>query len=87
MDGWLASYTEEIVLRILGFLKDRSWGSTVEAHGWIFSNLIRADQFRSWAAEMNLDVRQHKLHRVFGGCSGEYELAYAFKNGLSPSVS
>ena len=56
LSGWSTSYMEQMV--------PGSWGSTVEARGLVFLDLIKADQFGSRQAEMSWNLEHHKMRRV-----------------------
>ena len=68
------------------FEKTGSWGSTVEARGWVFSDLIKVDPFGSRPAEMSWDLRHHKMCRACEDVSIVW-LAMAFMICVSLLVS
>ena len=78
-DGvWMTSYLEEIVLRIWGFWKKMSWKLTLDHGGRQLSSLPlrpeleirplsrRVEFFGSLPAEMNWDLKHHKMCRTLG---------------------
>ena len=83
---WMTWCPEDIVQRIWGFWKDSSWGRPLKGSGWAF--WIRSYQilfFESRPAEMNWDLKHHKMRR-----SRRVSIAWlaeAFKNYVSPRVA
>ena len=65
--NWIYTlYPEVMVLRILGFWKDKSWYSTAEDSGWVS---------RIWSKQISLGldkqkwVEVYKMHRAWRGVS------------------
>ena len=85
LSGWLASYLEEMVLRIWGLKKNSCWRSIVQARGWVF---------RIWSKLISLDLNRQKVEIwdttrciVHGGGVCIECLAYAYMICVSLLVS
>ena len=84
--GWL--HTWKRCPENFKILKNLSWGSTVEARGWVFSDLMRSDQLGSRLVAIRWDLRHHKMHCVGrDGCQRSMVSIGTYKLCLSPRVA